>query len=103
MVPANPPLPTPWKRPFHPLNGIHTSILISESLVGVRVAATRQNGGRFVKGCEAPGGRNDPAVTGAAIVIRACGTFNSVSDSHGTAAAREGNAARMMIAIRPAG
>src|SRR5437764_533242 len=100
MVPANPPLPTPRNRPFHAFNGIHTSILISESLVGVSVAATRQNGGRFINGWEAPGGTSDPAVTGVAMVIRVCGTFSSVSDSQRTvAAARDENAPKMMIAI----
>src|SRR5215216_657492 len=43
IVPAHPPLPTPWNLPFHAaLSGSHTSILISESLDGVRVACTRQ-------------------------------------------------------------
>ena len=45
MVPAQPPLPTAWNLPFHPDEGSHTSILMSESLLGVSVAATRQKAG----------------------------------------------------------
>jgi hypothetical protein len=43
------PLPVPAYLPFQPENGIHTSILMSESEVGVKVAAIRQNAGRLVK------------------------------------------------------
>src|SRR6187402_3942639 len=44
--PWYPPFPTPWNLPFHaPTGGIHTSNLISESLVGRAVASTRQNAG----------------------------------------------------------
>ena len=43
-MPAHPPLPTAWNLPFHVvLSGSHTSILMSESLDGVSVAATLQN------------------------------------------------------------
>src|SRR6476619_3121001 len=46
MVPAHPPLPTAWNLPFHALlSGSHTSILMSESLEGVSVAAILQNAG----------------------------------------------------------
>src|SRR5438034_6103918 len=44
MFPAYPPLPVPSNRRFQPEIGIQTSTLISESLVGVNVAVTRQNG-----------------------------------------------------------
>jgi hypothetical protein len=57
MTPAQPPLPTAWNLPFHAVSaaaapsargaGSQTSILMSESLVGVSVAATRQNAGSF--------------------------------------------------------
>src|SRR4051794_35177093 len=47
IVPAHPPLPTAWNFPFHPAVGSHTSILMSESLDGAMVAATRQNSGRL--------------------------------------------------------
>src|ERR1700691_3368786 len=46
MEPPQPPLPTATNLPFHPVTGSHTSIPISESLVGLSVPATRQNGGR---------------------------------------------------------
>ena len=45
IVPAHPPLPTAWNLLFHVLAGSQTSTLISESLEGLRVAATRQNSG----------------------------------------------------------
>src|SRR5882672_12141314 len=51
MVPAHPPLPTAWNLPFHVvLSGSQTSILMSESLVGVSVAVTRQNDGSMAYG-----------------------------------------------------
>jgi hypothetical protein len=45
--PAHAPLPTDWSELFQPAAGIHTSILISESLDGFSVAPTRQKAGRF--------------------------------------------------------
>ena len=53
MLPAHPPLPTAWNFPFHPDAGSQTSILMSESLDGVSVAATRQNAGSVAntRGC----------------------------------------------------
>ena len=71
MVPAQPPLPTAWNLPFQPANGIHTSILMSESVDGLIVAATRQNAGRgvnVVTGPAALGGLNAPAPTRCAAV-----------------------------------
>src|SRR6476646_2945540 len=50
MLPAHAPLPTACSLPFQPEAGIQTSILMSESLDGVSVAATRQKGGRAVNG-----------------------------------------------------
>src|SRR5580692_9085357 len=45
MRPAAPPLPVPRNLPFQaPGGGIQTSILMCDSLVGLIVAATRQNG-----------------------------------------------------------
>src|SRR3954468_14361302 len=44
MSPAQPPLPTDMNLPFHEV-GSQTSALISESLDGVNVTATRQNAG----------------------------------------------------------
>jgi hypothetical protein len=49
MDPAKPPFPTPSNFPFQPEAGIHTSIPISESLVGASVAATRQKAGMLAK------------------------------------------------------
>src|SRR3984957_12379759 len=49
MFPAPAPLPTDSSFPFHVEVGSHTSILMSESLVGLNVAATRQMAGRFAK------------------------------------------------------
>jgi hypothetical protein len=50
-------LPTAWNLPFHPAIGSQTSTLMSESLDGWIVAATRQNAGRPRKICPAgPGG-----------------------------------------------
>ena len=45
--PAQPPLPTAWNLPFQSAAGSQTSTLMSESLVGLSVAATRQNSGRL--------------------------------------------------------
>ncbi len=49
IAPLNAPFPTAWNLPFHPEAGSHTSILMSESLVGFNVAATRQKAGSAVK------------------------------------------------------
>ena len=46
MLPFQPPLPTARNLPFQPDAGSQTSILMSESAVGLSVAATRQNAGR---------------------------------------------------------
>src|ERR1700721_220631 len=51
MEPPQPPLPTARNLPFHPATGSHTSIPISESLVGLSIAATRQKGGRPEMSC----------------------------------------------------
>jgi len=45
MAPLNAPLPTASNFRFQLAAGIQTSILISESGTGERVAATRQNSG----------------------------------------------------------
>src|SRR6476646_2760019 len=69
--------------PFHAADGgSQMSILISESLVGLMVAATRQNAGRFLYATSPgwrlseneAGGANAPGVTEAAIVITVCGS-----------------------------
>src|SRR5690349_5526020 len=104
MLPVQPPLPTAWKRPFQPVlptapsargSGSHTSILMSESLVGVSVAATRQNAGAAAKkrraagagGGAGRGGTNVPAATGSAALTVICGIVRPASDSHDAARA----------------
>src|SRR6186713_3271061 len=69
MVPAHPPLPTAWNFPFQRDEGSQISTLISESIDGVSVAATRQNAGSdaYARGtcggappCRATPGRTAP-------------------------------------------
>src|ERR1700722_4198336 len=92
MFPAHAPLPTDSSFPFHPgpvpdrgapVAGIQTSILISESAVGLSVGATRQKPGRSATfgGREpgnagmAPGGNMScPAGTDWAKVTVECGS-----------------------------
>ncbi len=62
--------------------GIHTSNLISESLVGRAMASTRQNVGTVSAVC-APGGVKAPAATSVAAVIVTVGIVNAVSSAHG--------------------
>jgi hypothetical protein len=47
-------LPTAWNLPFQPDAGSHTSILMSESLDGLLVIATRQKAGRSLARSIAP-------------------------------------------------
>src|SRR6266545_4911598 len=93
MTPPAPPLPVPRNLPFHAsVGGSQTSILMCDSGVGVRVAATRQKDGTVIVGPFALAfGLNGPAVTSAAVVIVASCTFRPPSASHeagGTCAAR---------------
>src|SRR4029077_7039190 len=76
MNPAQPPLPTDWSLWFHPETGSQTSTLMSESLEGFNVAATRQNAGSLPYSDPpaptdsfGPGGMNSPAATLCADVI----------------------------------
>src|SRR6188768_3688405 len=70
MVPFQPPLPTACSLPFQPAIGSQTSILMSDSLVGVSVAATRQNAGRSASAAppRPPACARAPAATDAANV-----------------------------------
>src|SRR5580765_320698 len=97
IVPAHPPLPTAWNLPFHPVNGSQTSTLMSESLDGRIVAATRQNAGTPRNTCPAgpdglapaePGGVNAPASTTLASVMVVCGSAIDARLSHEAAAPR---------------
>src|SRR5215471_19326465 len=72
MEPVQPPLPLASRFPFQPDAGSQTSILISESLVGFRVAATRQNAGKSEAGAAPPrpaGSVSRPASMAWAIVM----------------------------------
>src|SRR6184192_2874354 len=86
MLPAHPPFPTAWSLPFHPDAGIQTSILMSESIDGAIVAATRQNagtagtdGGASARPLEASSFARSP---GAADVIVVCASPRALSPSH---------------------
>src|SRR5579864_3359697 len=102
MDPANPPLPTPRYRPFQPVSGSHTSNLISESLAGLIVAATRQNAGRFFTeagGTFSPGGINAPAATGCADVMVVSGRFSAARLSQVAAMAERGMARKITTKV----
>src|SRR3979490_432122 len=92
IAPLNAPLPTAWNLPFQPDAGSQTSILISESLVGVSVAATRQNAGSGVKSPDSPraSGVNAPACTEAATVMVARGSTIFARSLHEPASATTG-------------
>src|SRR5438046_2705092 len=106
MVPAHPPLPTAWNLPFQPDAGIQTSILMSESLVGFSVAATRQNAGSALNAAPGPrppraaGGVNSPAPTGCASVMVVSGNASDARLSQVAAAAARAGTHRT-IAIEP--
>src|SRR6266705_3036012 len=91
MVPAHPPLPTAWNLPFQPDAGIQTSILMSESLVGFSVAATRQNAGSALNAAPGPpraaGGVNSPGPIGCANVMVVSGNVSDARLSQVAAAA----------------
>src|SRR5262249_50029156 len=78
----------PSNLPFQPEEGIHTSNLISESLVGLITPVTRQKAGRALKGAAEPaGGVNAPAATGCAAVIVVFASLRSPSFSQDCALA----------------
>src|SRR5579871_1806993 len=88
MLPQKPPQPSCSYLPFHcPPRGIHTSRLMCESVVGVEVTATRQNGGRAVRAAVAPGGVKLPLVIDCAAVTVACGSVSAARLSQVAAAA----------------
>src|SRR6185295_422096 len=98
MAPPHPPFPTARNLPFQPDAGIQTSILMSESLVGLSVAATRQNAGKSLNGslCAAPrppgawGITNEPAATDSASEIVVLGSACALRLSHERPAANAG-------------
>src|SRR4030042_1028474 len=103
MLPAHTPLPMPTSLPFQFSAGIQTSILISESGVGVSVAVTRQKAGAFLKTASPPGppiigmptgGVNWPAATRDAEVIFPSGSSSDARVSQvagGAGAGKENN------------
>src|SRR5580658_7105714 len=99
MTPAHPPLPTAWNFPFHPEAGSQTSILMSESSLGFKVAATRQNAGRSLKPTAGaavppkvlPGGVNSPAATDWASVTVVFGRDSETRLSQEAAQENTGN------------
>ena len=76
IAPAKPPLPGTTNLPFQPDAGIQSSILISESALGIKVAVTRQKAGRSANGdAAAPPGPLRPCTPTAMVVApRADGT-----------------------------
>src|SRR5512143_701502 len=88
MTPAQPPFPTDCSLRFQFEVGSQTSTLISESLEGLRVAATRQNSGRSLYALAvlpfpaALGWENCPAGTICAIVMVASGSASEARLSH---------------------
>src|SRR5271157_6191065 len=96
MLPAQTPLPMPTSLPFQFSAGIQTSILISESGVGARVAVTRQKAGAALKTASPPGppirgpppigGVNAPAATRVADVIFPSGSASEATLSQEAAA-----------------
>src|SRR5213594_1235445 len=89
MFPVQPPFPTASNLPFHPDAGSQTSILISESLLGFNVAATRQNAGRSLNPPppRPPPCVNAPAATACAVVIVVSGSLREARLSQDDAAA----------------
>src|SRR5262249_62006743 len=94
MLPANPPLPTPWNLPFQFEAGSQTSTWMLESAEGLMTSATRQKAGTLGIGGPS-GGVKDPAGTDCAVVTVAPGSVSSERPAHGVAAA-EAEAARRM-------
>src|SRR4030043_839345 len=99
MLPAHTPLPMPTSLPFQFSAGIQTSILISESGVGVSVAVTRQKAGAVLKPDITPGppiigppagGVNWPAATRDAEVIFPSGSSRAACLSQAAGAAAPG-------------
>src|SRR5262245_24369343 len=105
MAPAKPPFPGTTNLPFHEgAAGIHSSILMSESLEGLSVAVTRQNAGRpanWVGPRRRPvgGGTYAPAATVSAAVIV---VLESESDRRLSHVAAPAGDASIVTAIRPA-
>src|SRR5439155_12768959 len=92
MFPFQPPFPTASNFPFQFEEGSQTSILISDSLDGFKVAAIRQNAGRSLNCAPPPrppppAGANPPAATVCARVTVVSESLRAARLSHGAAAA----------------
>src|SRR5260370_37171609 len=95
MLPAKPPFPTPWYLPFHPVAGIHTSILMSESAAGLISAVTRQKAGTSLNTAGMGAGlssSNFPAPTHSAAGIAAAGILGRLKRSAAAAIPGSGTA-----------
>src|SRR5262245_20381258 len=120
IAPANPPFPGITNLPFQLRAGIHSSILISESALGISVAVTRQKAGKSANGdgaaprplpdgpaagggapapLNAGNGTKLPASTALANVIVVCGSVNLARLSQEAPAA--GRGARPTTISRP--
>src|SRR5690242_1137547 len=82
IEPLNAPLPTARNLPFQFSSGSHSSILMSESVDGVSVAATRHSAGKAGEAAE------PLAAIGCAAVSVTLTRASAVSRSHATAAAK---------------
>src|SRR5271154_3016268 len=91
IEPASPPFPICSNFPFQVSAGIHTSILISESAVGLISACTRQNAGKSIDGTSPGGNLKSPAGTTAAEVIVVFSSCSAANFSHDPCA-KAGNA-----------
>src|SRR5690348_728180 len=93
MAPPQPPLPMASSLPFQPDSGSQNSALMSESVLGVRLAAIRQKAGSLSNGtAPPPGGRkvpsgslNAPASTDLASSMWTVGVLSVCRPSHGAA------------------
>src|SRR5437667_7654204 len=96
MAPFHAPLPTAWYFVFQLSAGSQTSILMSESLDGFAVSATRQNAGRSANAlpprpARPPGCVNAPAATSCAESIVAPGSVSDFRLSQVAACAADGS------------
>src|SRR5580765_4806845 len=110
-LPSQAPLPTACSFPFQPDAGIQTSILMSESLDGVSVAATRQKAGRFANGLPPRPARplgivNCPAATVCASETATCAweiddRLSHVAPAAGEAIRKRATASFIVVGGRP--
>src|SRR2546422_6488808 len=113
MFPVQPPFPLASNLLFQPETGSQTSILISESVEGRNVAATRQNSGRSRNSAAGPprapgmtGCVKAPGATVCANMIVVAGNLRAARLSHEAANVRDALkrsiAQRMKRGLKPA-